>query len=298
MNIAFITQTYKPDFNECKMLCRSMDIFANTYDHFIFVNDEDINHFNELNYGRHHVLKKSTILPSYFIRLPFKLLGHHFYVSPFSIPMREWIMQQICKLGVFDVIGDVYDAVFNIDSESVFLKPLDINLLINGGKFRLFRNENTELEVAHADYCRSIDSIFGGTLPRGQVYKYNYMDMPVCFVRTNMKQMLADISKHSIFKNWILALANRYRFSENYLYGNYCVNKLCCRNHFLTNKKIMPVLQADSYCTAEDLYIDFQKALDEGAVGVVLQKSNRKENLDYIGSGEVWAAIKLLNDNK
>lgn len=60
----------------------------------------------------------------------------------------------------------------------------------------------------------------------------------------------------------------------------------------------MPVLQADSYCTAEDLYIDFQKALDEGAVGVVLQKSNRKENLDYIGSSEVWAAIKLLNDNK
>ena len=69
MNIAFITQTYKPDFNECKMLCRSMDIFANTYDHFIFVNDEDINHFNELNYGRHHVLKKSTILPSYFISI-------------------------------------------------------------------------------------------------------------------------------------------------------------------------------------------------------------------------------------
>lgn len=29
-------------------------------------------------------------------------------------------MQQICKLGVFDVIGDAYDAVFNIDSESVF----------------------------------------------------------------------------------------------------------------------------------------------------------------------------------
>ena len=65
MNIAFITQTYKPDFNECKMLCRSMDIFANTYDHFIFVNDEDINHFNELNYGRHHVLKKSTILEQF-----------------------------------------------------------------------------------------------------------------------------------------------------------------------------------------------------------------------------------------
>lgn len=37
MNIAFITQTYKPDFNECKMLCRSMDIFANTYDHLFLL---------------------------------------------------------------------------------------------------------------------------------------------------------------------------------------------------------------------------------------------------------------------
>lgn len=66
--IAFVTQTYKPDFPQCKLLCKSMDLFADSFDHYIFVNDEDFKYFGCLNYGRHHVFKKSTILPWYFIR--------------------------------------------------------------------------------------------------------------------------------------------------------------------------------------------------------------------------------------
>ena len=40
--VAIITQSYKNDFRECKLLCESMDKFAPDMDHYIFVNDEDI----------------------------------------------------------------------------------------------------------------------------------------------------------------------------------------------------------------------------------------------------------------
>lgn len=114
--VAIVTQSYKNDYKECKLLCESIDIFASDIDHFIFVNDEDYKLFQTLNYGHHKVHKKGEILPWYMIRIPWKMLGHHFHVSVLTIPVREWIIQQICKLGVFEVIGDEYDAVFNIDS--------------------------------------------------------------------------------------------------------------------------------------------------------------------------------------
>lgn len=61
--VAIITQSYKNDFKECKLLCESMDKFAPEIDHFIFVNDEDLEMFKDLKYGRHQVFKKSTMSP-------------------------------------------------------------------------------------------------------------------------------------------------------------------------------------------------------------------------------------------
>ena len=54
------------------------------------------------------------------------------------------------------MIGDEYDAVFNIDSETVFMKPFDISMWINNGKYMMYRiiNEN---EPSHDDYCHAAD---------------------------------------------------------------------------------------------------------------------------------------------
>lgn len=75
--VAIITQSYKNDFRECKLLCESIDKFAPNIDHYIFVNDEDIEMFMCLQYGKHVVLKKSLVLPWFLIRVPWKMMGHH-----------------------------------------------------------------------------------------------------------------------------------------------------------------------------------------------------------------------------
>ena len=48
------------------------------------------------------------------IRVPIKILGHHFHISPITIYLYEsGLSNKICKLGVFnEVIGDQYEAVF------------------------------------------------------------------------------------------------------------------------------------------------------------------------------------------
>ena len=59
MKIAFITQSYKNDFKECKLLCNSIDRFVpEDIMHFIIVNDEDYKLFRTIEDSRHKLYKK------------------------------------------------------------------------------------------------------------------------------------------------------------------------------------------------------------------------------------------------
>lgn len=274
--IAIVTQSYKNDFNECKLLCDSIDRFASEIDHFIFVNDEDAQLFGCMNYKRHKVFKKSTVLPWYLVRVPFKMLGHHFYISPLTIPVREWIIQQICKLGVFEVIGNEYDAVFNIDSETVLMRPLDKTKWIRDGKFIMFRTLNVD-EPSHDDYCKAAKKLLSLPVPISEFGKYNYMNTPVCFVRENTANLLEAIRVKSKLKNWKLALCNTYRFSEYYTYGIYTDCVLGGRNHVIIDKHLFPQVDI-SECADENIFRwKVETAMrDENVMGLWLQKKDRK----------------------
>lgn len=81
MKLALVTQSYKNDFRECKLLCESIDRFVpNDIMHFIFVNDEDYQMFKNIENKRHKVYKKGTIMPWFFVRIPWKIMGHHFHI--------------------------------------------------------------------------------------------------------------------------------------------------------------------------------------------------------------------------
>lgn len=160
MKVAIATQSYKNDFRECQLLCESIDRFVpDDIMHFIFVNDEDYQLFKNIENKRHKIYRKGTIMPWYFVRLPWKMCGHHFHISPLSIPVREWILQQICKFGVFDVIGKEYDAVFNVDSECVFMRKITIDELMKEGKFYMYKNENVT-QPSHDEYYTAARKLF------------------------------------------------------------------------------------------------------------------------------------------
>lgn len=274
--LAIITQSYKNDFNECKLLCESIDRFVPEMDHFIFVNDEDIRMFEELNYKQHVVFKKSTILPWFLARFPFKIMGHHFHISPVTIPVREWIIQQICKLGVFEVIGDEYSAVFNIDSETVFMKPFDVSQWIKDGKYMMYRTVNVN-EPSHDEYCKAAEKLLGLQGVFKEISKYNYMNTPVCFVRENTELLLEKIKKHSCLKSWKITLCNTYRFSEYYTYGIYTDKVLHMKNHFFIEKHLFPQIDISECSSLDDFRCKMEDCLtDSQAMGLWLQKKNRK----------------------
>ena len=291
--IAVVTQSYRNDFNECRLLCESMDWFAPELDHFIFVNDEDAKMFACMNYGRHKVYKKSTVMPWYFVRVPFTVLGHHFHVSPFTIPVREWIVQQVCKLGVFDVIGAEYDAVFNIDSETVFMKPFDEGKWIRGGKYIMYRTINVN-EPSHDDYCRAAEKLLKPGVPISEFGKYNYMNTPVCFVRENTELLLKRIKENSALHSWKLALCNTYRFSEYYTYGIFTDNLLNGKNHVIIQKHLFPQIDISECAGNEVFRRKIESALtDCETMGLWLQKKDRKLLSDsYLDFKEIEQSVK------
>jgi len=71
MKIAFVTQTYVDDHDECVLLCESIDRFVpKEIVHFIFVNDEDYFLFKSLESERRRAMRKSIIIPKYLVKLP------------------------------------------------------------------------------------------------------------------------------------------------------------------------------------------------------------------------------------
>lgn len=291
--LAIITQSYKNDFNDCRLLCESIDRFAPTMDHFIFVNDEDYAMFGPLNYGHHKVYKKGTILPWYLWRLPIKILGHHFHIGPFTIPVREWIIQQICKLGVYEVIGDGYDAVFNIDSETVLMRPLDITRWVKDGKYMMFQDEY-EAEPSKGDYMYSAKKLLGLTDDEmKEIGKWNFMNTPVCFERENTKKLLEHLTKISPF-GWKWHLCNTYRFSEYYTYGIFCKHFLKMQNHFHVDRHYFPQVDRSSCSDKNDFVTKMKKELeDKSAMGLWLQKRVRKSrSKSYLDFDVISQAIK------
>lgn len=296
---AIITQSYKADYRECKLLCESMDRFAPDLDHFIFVNDEDVKLFQSMNYDRHRVFPKSAIMPWYMIRIPWRILGHHFHVSLLTIPVREWIVQQICKLGVFEVIGQEYDAVFNIDSESVFMRPLDISHWIKDGRYLMYQVDNSLIdEPNHREYIDAAKKLLSYNDPDKDMYKYTYMSTPTCFVRDNTMQLLQAIKTNSALKNWKLALCNTYRFSENYTYDLYTYHKLGMANHFAVDYRPFTTIDLLECTDIDDLMAKTDRILTDGRIaGVLLQKRDRKNLSDqYLDFNLIEKAIKQYWD--
>lgn len=280
---AFVTQSYSKDIRECELLCESMDRFAGPdVLHYIIVNDEDYDLFRSNPvFARRRIHRKGELMPRYMMRLPFGMLGHHYLVSPFTIPVREWIVQQICKLAIFEIMPPEIEAVVNIDSECVFLRPFGIDdisrLRPDGTREWMLYKRIFEDEPSHDEYCRVARSLL--PLPAGpEPDSFCYMAHPVVFVRENLEALLSAIASRSLFHSWKLKLCNTYRFSEYYLYGLFCDYVLDLRDHYTYDTRMFPATHIDRFHTAGELREAVSEAMKlPGIYGVWLQKGKRSE---------------------
>lgn len=279
-NLAIVTQSYKGDLKECFLLCESIDRFVDdSISHYIFVNDEDYDLFR--NYGfsnRHTILKKSSILPKYWINIPLKILGHKYYISPFAIPIREWIIQQICKLGAFEVIDKSIDAIINIDSETVFMRKFVLEDIYNPLTNRyIFFKERFVEEPCHQEYCETTKKLLNLNISITDLQRHCYMSHPVIFVKENIQKLISEIENNGCLnRSWKTILGNTYRFSEYYLYGIFSDYVMNGKNHYVIDQHMFPMIDISKINNKNELKDAIEKTMNNNnTLGVWLQKSNR-----------------------
>ena len=274
---AIVTQSYRMDYNECCMLCQSIDRFAPNVRHYIFVNDEDLNMFAHLASSHRFIMGKSVLLPKYFLSMPWKILGHKYHISPFTIPVREWIIQQICKLAVFEVLPDDIEAVYNFDSEVVLLRDFNPEILKRNGHYPLYMTVNPN-EPSQDDYIRSARRLLDlSEEDVRQVADKCFITVPVCFERKTLNALLSHIECKSIWPSWKLALSNTYRFSEYYTYGIFAKQHCLMKGHYHTDSIRFPMVDISLTRTEEEFRQAIAPLLESPDIfGLWLQKRDRK----------------------
>jgi hypothetical protein len=221
LTFAFITPSYAPDFQRCKLLCWSIKQFVDVpIKHYIVVDQKDFNLFQQLADANTIILTKEEILPSWIKRIPFfdkknVWLNLKGYKSGNWL-VRGWLIQQMIKLAAAQYVEQ--EVLIFLDSDVAFIDSFNIYTLTKQDKVRLFR----------VDHATNMDSGVGVkwketakkllNLPLENHYYDFYVSQIVTWRRSTLLQLYKCIETN-FQRNWLEVLTDVKDLSEYVLYG-------------------------------------------------------------------------------
>ena len=130
-SVAFVTVSYGPDRDRCRLLCRSLDALGPPKSgHLIIVDRADLAQFSELETGSRRIIATEDVLPSRVWRLEARRVGLRSNVFlHLGKPVRGWLVQQLVKLAACrDVAADI---IVHADSDVALVRPFDTDSLVD-----------------------------------------------------------------------------------------------------------------------------------------------------------------------
>jgi hypothetical protein len=293
--LAIITTTYRNDLDCCKILCESIDRFVpSDIMHYLFVEDRDVALFRFLGNERRKVYSQNLIKPWWLLRIPFKIKGHNFWMSPFTLPVRGWIMQQVIKLGVFEVLDE--QVFLCLDSEAFFVKPFNPSVLFKNEKVMMVRHEEYWDWPNTVKYNDSAKKLL--KLPEHIILNNRYMSVQFIFRKDILMKLSTLLKKNSVFRSWKIPLFNRVRLSEYTLYGVFVDEVLGIENtlHYPGQEFLIKYIGPKSY--GHDLsrleeFLD-KYVIEKNEVGMLLQKGRTIKKGISPSANEYYEIVKRL----
>jgi len=222
-SFAFITPSYAPDFQRCKLLCWSMKKYLTTpVKHYIIVEKKDYQLFQQLADDNTVILLKENVLPSWLKRIPlFDQKNIWLNLKGYKIGnwfLRGWLIQQIVKLAAAQYVEE--DVLIFVDSDVALIDFFDVRTLVNQDQVRLFRvnhakDVDTDIAKKWKETAKSLLN-----LPLEEEYYDFYISQIVTWRRDNLIQLYKLIEK-SHNKNWVEVICGVSHLSEYIVYGLY-----------------------------------------------------------------------------
>ena len=220
LSSCIITPSYKPDFARCQLLAESIDRFAvSPIHHYIVVDRKDLKLFQQLANSQRTVITVESILPWWIQKIP---LFENGWFSLKTIPIRNWLIQQIVKLEIANHLRE--DILIFVDSDVTFVRSFDHRQFVKDGETKLFKESiplsswNTKTPK---QWCDTATHLLN--LPQLEEFSdrnpvINYIGNFIIWKRDNVLQLHRHIEQIQQ-KSWIEAIASQWNFSEYMLYG-------------------------------------------------------------------------------
>ncbi|MBO3459841.1 DUF6492 family protein [Aetokthonos hydrillicola Thurmond2011] len=211
-DFAIVTPSYAPDFERCRLLSWSIQQFVSpTVTHHIIVERRDLELFRQLEspYTKIHIVQ--SLLPWWIQRISGFKNG---WFSFKSLPLRNWIVQQIVKISSAQCVEE--DVLVFVDSDVTFIRPFNLETsFIRSGLVRLFREHSYDAP-AHVKGHQAANKLLG--IPNNVYPDPGYIAQVVTWKRDNVFKLYQKLESIS-GKEWLEALANSWNLAEYVLYG-------------------------------------------------------------------------------
>lgn len=276
-----LTCSFRGDYELCEMLCESVDRFVSPQiRHQLYVPESDIPLFAKFASDRRSILSQESLLPSGFRKLPlppralYRLLRfsrRNFYVTPFSLPVRGWIAQQIMKLQA--AANAPTEIILHVDSDTAFVRPVAAQSMIpEPGKVRLYRTPDPTPLDSHKLWHQVAHRLLGLPAPLPAVYHQDYIGDIIVWRRSVVQRLLRRIDEIGK-RDWRITLARTPHFSEYILYGTFATNEaLASTGHVAMPNSLFHCRWTDPFATSQD-ETRFADSIEHGKIACCLQST-------------------------
>lgn len=214
LTACFITPSYAPDFERCRLLCESIAKFVSPpIPHYIIVDKKDFNLFSQLQNSYTHILTKESILPWWIWRIPFLKNSWFSLKTP---PIRGWLVQQLIKIGIAHHVKE--DILIFVDSDVAFIRSFQVESIIQRDQVRMFSDPESifdDMETHRKWYDTAAQLVGTEPMPFPGT---DYIVQLAMWRRENVLKLCDHIEKIS-GKSWIETLGSVWNLSEYVLYG-------------------------------------------------------------------------------
>lgn len=210
-----VTPSYAPDFERCKLLSSTVEEFLPaSIKHYIIVDRKDRALFNKLQNDRTEILVVEEVIPWWIKRIPLVKNG---WFSLKTLPIRNWLLQQIVKLSAAKFVSE--DVLMFVDSDVAFVRPFDpATRFVRDGKVRFYREPNSIPETwkSHYSWYQTASQLL--KTPRVDFPAPNYIGDLISWKKDNVLKLHDHLEKMS-GRSWIETIAGTWNLSEYILYG-------------------------------------------------------------------------------
>lgn len=220
-SFGIITPSYAPDFERCRLLSKSIDRYALTpINHYVVVDRQDLKLFQQLSGTHRQIITVESVLPWWVKKIPLLKNG---WFSFRSLPIRNWLLQQIVKLAIAEHVTD--EVLIFVDSDVTFIRQFDVGDFVKDGKVRMFREpkalgainptqlSDTQIKWWNVSnkWCNVSNRLLG--LAPVQYPTANYVGNMITWKRENVFVLHRHLETIS-GKGWIEAVADSWHFQN------------------------------------------------------------------------------------